>query len=213
MQKCIIGKKLGMTQIFDEKGTFIPVTVVEAGPCIVVQKKTNETDGYEAVQIGYHEISDKHLNKPLKGHFQKADVAGKKYLREFALSDISNINVGDLIKADVFIPGEKVDVSAVSKGKGFAGVIKRHNNRSIKSSHGSGPVHRHPGAIGANSTPSKVMKGKGLPGHMGAERVTIQNLDVVKVDAENNLIALRGAVPGPKGAIVCITDAVKGQKA
>jgi large subunit ribosomal protein L3 len=213
MQKCIIGKKLGMTQIFDEKGTFIPVTVIEAGPCIVVQKKTKEIDGYEAIQVGYREVSDKHINKPQKGHFQKADVANKKYLRDFILEDISAVSVGDLIKADAFAPGDKVDVSGISKGKGYAGTIKRYGTRSLKDTHGTGPVHRHAGSMGANSDPSRVMKGKKLPGHMGAERVTIQNLDIVKVDAENNLIALRGAIPGPKGGIVCITDAVKGQKA
>ena len=213
MQKCIIGKKLGMTQLFDEKGIFIPVTVIEAGPCIVVQKKTGENEGYDAVQIGFGEVSDKHVNKPLKGHFQKADVAAKRVLREFRLSDTSNVNVGDLIKADVFVVGEKVDVVGTSKGKGFSGTIKRFGNRSLKDTHGSGPVHRHAGSMGAGTDPSRIMKGKKLPGHMGAERVTIQNLDIVKVDAENNLIALRGAIPGPKGGIVCITDAVKAPKA
>lgn len=212
MQKAIIGKKLGMTQLFDEKGSFIPVTVIEAGPCVVIQKKTAENDGYESVQIGFGELSDKHVSKPMKGHFAKADVAAKRILREFKLDDLSAVNIGDLIKADTFEIGEKVDVVGTSKGKGFAGTIKRYGNRSLKASHGTGPVARHAGSMGANSDPSRIMKGKKMPGHMGAERVTIQNLDVVKVDAENNLIVLRGAIPGPKGGIVCITSAVK-QKA
>lgn len=209
MQKCIIGKKLGMTQLFDEKGSFIPVTVIEAGPCVVVQKKTAENDGYESVQIGYGEVSDKRMNKPMKGHFQKADVALKRELREFRLDDIAALNVGDIIKADTFAVGDKVDVNGTSKGKGFAGTIKRYGNHSLKETHGSGPVHRHAGSMGACSDPSRIMKGKKMPGHMGAESVTIQNLEVVKVDAENNLIALRGAIPGPKGGVVCITDSVK----
>ena len=209
MQKCIIGKKLGMTQLFDENGSFIPVTVIEAGPCVVVQKKTAENDGYESVQIGYGEVSDKRMTKPMKGHFQKADVALKKELREFRLDDIAALNVGDIIKADTFAIGDKVDVSGTSKGKGFAGTIKRYGNRSLKETHGTGPVHRHAGSMGACSDPSRIMKGKKMPGHMGAESVTIQNLEVVKVDAENNLIALRGAIPGPKGGVVCITDSVK----
>lgn len=213
MEKAIIGKKLGMTQLFDEKGSFIPVTVIEAGPCVVVQKKTTENDGYKSVQIGFGEVSDKHVNKPMKGHFAKSDVAAKRTLREFKLEGVDAINVGDIIKADVFAIGDKVDVSGTSKGKGFAGTIKRYGNRSLKATHGTGPVARHAGSMGACSTPSRIMKGKKMPGHMGAERVTIQNLDVVKVDAENNLIALRGAIPGPKGGYVYITDAVKGQKA
>lgn len=213
MQKAIIGKKLGMTQLFDENGSFIPVTVIEAGPCVVVQKKTAENDGYESVQIGFGEVSDKHVNKPMKGHFVKSDVAAKRTLREFKLEGAAGMNVGDIIKADVFTTGDKVDVCGTSKGKGFAGTIKRYGNRSLKATHGTGPVARHAGSMGANSTPSRIFKGKTMPGHMGAERVTIQNLDVVKVDAENNLIALRGAIPGPKGGYVYITDAVKGQKA
>ena len=209
MQKCIIGKKLGMTQLFDEKGKVIPVTVIEAGPCVVVQKKTAENDSYEAVQIGFGNITEKALTKPLKGHFAKAGVAPKKALREFRLEDCSVLNVGDIIKADTFAAGDRVDVVGTSKGKGYAGTIKRYNFHSLKDTHGTGPVHRHIGSMGACSDPSRVMKGKKLPGHMGAERVTVQNLDVVKVDAENNLIALKGAVPGPKGSIVCITDSVK----
>ena len=209
MQKCIVGKKIGMTQLFDEKGKVIPVTVIEAGPCVVVQKKTIENDGYEAVQIGFGDKSEKNATKPMKGHFAKADVALKRVLREFRLDDCSSINVGDIIKADTFAVGDAVDVCGTSKGKGFAGSIKRHGYSRLKETHGTGPVHRHAGSMGANSTPSKVYKGKGLPGHMGAERVTVQNLDVVKVDVENNLIALRGAIPGPKGGVVFITDSVK----
>ena len=209
MKKCIIGKKIGMTQLFDENGNIVPVTVVEAGPCVVVQRKTTESDGYEAVQIGFGAVSDKKLTKALKGHFAKADVAAKRVLREFRLEDLSAIAVGDIIKADTFAPGDKVDVCGTSKGKGYAGTIKRWHNHRLKETHGSGPVHRHAGSNGACSSPSRVFKGKRLPGHMGSERVTVQNLDIVKVDAENNLIAIRGAVPGPKNGIVCITDSVK----
>ena len=208
MEKCIIGKKIGMTQLFDENGNIIPVTVVEAGPCVVVQRKTTENDGYEAVQIGFGAISDKKLTRAQKGHFAKADVAAKRVLREFRLSQIA-LSVGDIIKADTFAPGDKVDVCGTSKGKGYAGTIKRWHNHSLKDTHGSGPVHRHAGSNGACSSPSRVFKGKRLPGHMGFQRVTVQNLDVVRVDAENNLIAIRGAVPGPKNGIVCITDSVK----
>ena len=209
MKKCIIGKKIGMTQLFDENGNIVPVTVVEAGPCVVVQRKTTENDGYEAVQIGFGAVSDKKLTKALKGHFAKADVAAKKVLREFRLEDLSALPVGEIIKADTFGPGDKVDVCGTSKGKGYAGTIKRWHNHSLKETHGSGPVHRHAGSNGACSSPSRVFKGKKLPGHMGSQRVTVQNLDVVKVDAENNLIAIRGAVPGPKKGIVYITDSVK----
>ncbi len=209
MQKCIVGKKIGMTQIFDEKGNVIPVTVVEAGPCVVVQKKTTENDGYEAVQIGFGDVAEKNVNKPRKGHFAKADVAPKRTLREFRLDDCSVFNVGDILKADTFATGDNVDVCGTSKGKGYAGAIKRHGFSRLKETHGSGPVHRHAGSMGACSDPSRVMKGKKLPGHMGAERCTIQNLNVVKVDAENNLIALKGAIPGPKGGVVYITDSVK----
>ena len=208
MEKCIIGKKIGMTQLFDENGNIVPVTVVEAGPCVVVQRKTTENDGYEAVQIGFGAISDKKLTKAQKGHFAKADVAAKRVLREFRLSQIA-LAVGDIIKADTFAPGDKVDVCGTSKGKGYAGTIKRWHNHRLKETHGSGPVHRHAGSNGACSSPSRVFKGKRLPGHMGAERVTVQNLDIVKGDAENNLIAIRGAVPGPKNGIVYITDSVK----
>jgi len=209
MQKCIVGKKVGMTQIFDEMGKVIPVTVVEAGPCVVVQKKTAENDGYEAVQLGYGDIADKNATKPQKGHFAKNDLPVKRHLREFRLEDCSSLNVGDIIKPDTFEVGDAVDVCGTSKGKGFQGTVKRHGGAIQKMAHGGGPVHRHAGSMGACSTPSRVMKGKKLPGHMGSERVTVQNLSVVKIDAENNLIALRGAIPGPRGGIVYITDSVK----
>lgn len=209
MQKGIIGKKMGMTQIFDENGKVVPVTVVEAGPCTVVQKKTVESDGYVAVQLGYGDISAKKVSKPAKGHFDKADVAPKRTLREFRLDDISAMNVGDILKADVFAVGDRIDVVGTSKGKGYAGAIKRWNQHRLRESHGTGPVARHAGSMGSCSTPSRVFKGKRLPGHLGAERVTIQNLKVVKVDAENNLIAIKGAIPGPKSSVVCISDSVK----
>ena len=209
MQKGLVGKKLGMTQLFDANGNVVPVTVIEAGPCVVVQKKTMENDGYEAVQVGFADLKASKVNKPQKGHFAKGDVAPKKVLREFRLEDISALNVGDLIKVDVFAEGEHVDVTGTSKGKGYAGVIKRWNFARLKMSHGTGPVARHGGSLGACSTPSRVMKGKKMAGHLGAERVTVQNLDVVKVDAENNIIAVKGAVPGPKGGIVVLKNSVK----
>lgn len=209
MQKAIIGKKIGMTQLFDENGMVVPVTVVEAGPCVVVQKKTVESDGYQAVQVGFGEVKEKHLTKPEKGHFEKAGVAPKKTLKEFRFDSIENINVGDIIKADTFAAGDKVDVCGTSKGKGYAGTIKRWNNHRLKETHGVGPVHRHAGSNGSTSTPSRVFKGKKLPGHLGAERVTVQNLTIVKIDAENNLIAVKGAIPGAKGGIVVLTDSVK----
>ena len=209
MQKGIIGKKLGMTQLFDENGKVVPVTIVEAGPCVVVQKKTEESDGYQAVQIGFGDVSAKKVKKPLKGHFEKANVAPKKTLREFRLEDVSALSVGDIIKADAFEAGDHVDVSGISKGKGYAGSIKRWNNHRLRMTHGTGPVHRHAGSMGSTSTPSRVFKGKKLPGHLGAEKVTVQNLTIVKVDAENNLIAVKGAIPGPKGGVICIMDSVK----
>ncbi len=209
MKKGLIGKKIGMTQIFDETGKVIPVSVIEAGPCVVVQKKTVENDGYEAVQLGFGDATAKSLKKPLTGHFKKADVALKKTLKEFRLEDISTLNVGDIVKADIFAEGDYVDVSGISKGKGFAGTIKRWNNSRIKETHGSGPVHRHAGSMGACSSPSRIYKGKGMPGHLGAEKVTIQNLTVVKVDAENNLIAVKGAIPGPKNGVVTVVNSVK----
>ena len=207
--KGILGRKLGMTQVFTEDGVLIPVTVVEATPNIVLQKKTNENDGYEAVQLGFGEISDKAVNKPRKGHFAKADVAVKRELREFRLADCSSLNVGDIIKADTFAVGDAVDVVGTSKGKGYAGTIKRYNFGRLKETHGSGPVARHQGSLGPCSDPSRVFKGKKLPGHLGAERVTVQNLQVVKIDVENNLIAIKGAIPGAKGGVVTICDSVK----
>ncbi len=209
MKKGLIGKKIGMTQIFDEKGNMIPVTVIEAGPCAVVMKKTTENDGYEAVQLGYGDVKVSRLNKPAKGHFDKAGVAPKKVLKEFKLADTSSVNVGDILKADVFAAGDIVDVVGTSKGKGTAGAIKRWNFGRLKETHGSGPVARHAGSLGACSDPSRVYKGKKMAGHLGSERVTVQNLSVVKVDSENNLIAIKGSVPGAKGSIVCIADAVK----
>ena len=209
MQKGIIGKKLGMTQLFDANGKVVPVTIIEAGPCTVVQKKTVESDGYQAVQMGYGEVSAKKVNKAAKGHFDKADVAPKRTLREFRFDDIAAVNVGDILKADVFAVGDRVDVVGTSKGKGTAGAIKRWNFSRLKETHGSGPVARHAGSLGACSDPSRVFKGKKLAGHLGAERVTVQNLDIVKVDAENNLIAVKGAIPGPKGGIVVLADTVK----
>lgn len=209
MQKAIIGKKIGMTQIFDENGKVIPVTVVEAGPCTIVQKKTVENDGYAAVQMGYGDVKPQRLNKPEKGHFAKADVAPKKTLKEFRLDNSDALNVGDVVKADTFAVGDSVDVSGTSKGKGFAGAIKRHNQHRLKETHGTGPVHRQAGSMGACSSPSRIFKGKGMPGHMGAEAVTVQNLEIVKIDVENNLIAVKGAIPGPKGGIVAIADSVK----
>ena len=209
MQKAIIGKKIGMTQIFDANGKVIPVTVVEAGPCVVSQKKTVESDGYNAIQVGFGDLKANKVNKPMKGHFAKGDVAPKKTLREFRLDNIDAYNVGDLIKADVFAAGDKVDVTGTSKGKGYAGVIKRWNFQRLKETHGSGPVARHGGSNGACSSPSRVWKGLKMAGHLGAEKVTVQNLAVVKVDAENNLIAVKGAIPGPNGGTVVLRDSVK----
>ena len=209
MQKGIIGKKIGMTQIFDEAGKVVPVTVVEAGPCVVVQKKTVENDGYAALQLGYGDVKVQRVNKPMKGHFDKADVACKKELKVFRLDDCDTLNVGDIIKADTFAVGDSIDVVGTSKGKGFAGAIKRHNQHRLKETHGTGPVHRQAGSMGACSSPSRIYKGKGMAGHMGAEQVTVQNLEIVKIDTENNLIAIKGAIPGPKGGIVYIVDSVK----
>ena len=209
MKKGLIGKKIGMTQIFDENGKVIPVTVVEAGPCVVTQKKTIENDGYEAVQVGFGDVKVSKLNKPMKGHVAKNDVAPKKTLKEFRLSDCASLNVGDVIKADIFAEGEIVDVKGTSKGHGTAGAIKRWNFSRLRESHGTGPNARHQGSLGACSSPSRVFKGRKMAGHYGHETVTIQNLTVAKVDAENNLIAIKGAIPGPKGGIVVIADAVK----
>lgn len=209
MQKAIIGKKVGMTQIFDAEGKVVPVTVIEAGPCTVTQLKSEDKEGYNAVQLGFQDIVERKLTKPEAGHLKKAGEALKKYLKEFRLEDCSSYNLGDVVKADVFAEGDCVDVTGISKGKGYAGTIKRFNAHRSPMSHGAGPMHRHQGSMGACSDPSKIMKGKMMPGHMGAEQVTIQNLDVVKVDAEMNLIAVRGAVPGPKGGIVFLKNTVK----
>ncbi len=206
MQKALIGKKIGMTQIFDEKGNVVPVTVVEAGPCVVSMKKTVETDGYTAVQIGFGDMKANKVTKPMQGHFNKANVAPKKVLKEFRFDDCDAYSVGDIIKADVFEAGMKVDVTGTSKGKGYAGVIKRWNFGRLKETHGSGPVARHGGSMGACSSPSRVWKGKKMAGHLGAEKVTVKNLTVVKVDAENNLIAIKGAIPGANGGYVVIRD-------
>ena len=207
MEKAILGTKIGMTQIFAEDGVVVPVTVIVAGPCFVTQKKTVETDGYEAVQVGYGDVKEKALNKPQKGHFAKANTANKKYVREFRLADCSALNVGDEIKADVFAAGEKIDVSGISKGKGFAGPMKHGLHRGPMT-HGS-KSKRVSGSMGMCSNPGRVLKGKVLPGHMGVQKVTIQNLEVVKVDAEQNLILVKGAVPGAKGGLVTIRNSVK----
>lgn len=209
MEKAIIGKKVGMTQIFDEAGKVIPVTVIEAGPCIVVQKKTAEKDGYDAVQLGYEEVAERKLSKPEVGHLKKAGSALKKVLKEFKLKAAATMNVGDEITADVFAAGDHVDVTGISKGKGYAGVVKRWNAGRTPTSHGGGPVHRHAGSMGSGTDPSRIFKGKIGAGHMGAEQVTVTNLDVVKVDSEYNLIAVCGAIPGPKGGVVYIKSTVK----
>ena len=209
MQKGIIGKKLGMTQLFDANGKVVPVTIIEAGPCTVVQKKTVESDGYQAVQMGYGEVSAKKVNKAAKGHFDKADVAPKRTLREFRFDDIAAVNVGDILKADVFAEGDKVDVVGTSKGKGYAGVIKRYGAQRTPMTHGGGPVHRHAGSMGSTSTPSRIRKGKIGAGQMGGDQVTIENLVIAKVDADINLIAVKGAIPGPNGGIVVVRDSVK----
>ena len=209
MKKGLIGKKIGMTQIFDEAGNVVPVTVVEAGPCTVTQIKTMENDGYEAIQVGFSDVKVSRVNKPMKGHFDKADVAPKKTLKEFRLESIDGIEVGNILKADTFEVGEIVDVKGTSKGHGTAGAIKRWNFSRLRMTHGTGPNHRHAGSLGACSSPSRVFKGKKMAGHYGHETVTVQNLKIAKVDAENNLIAIKGAIPGPKGGIVVIADAVK----
>ena len=209
MKKGIIGKKLGMTQIFAENGAVIPVTVIEAGPCVVTQKKTTETDGYDAIQVGYEDVSAKHVNKPAKGHFAKAGVEAKKHLKEFRLEDNAQYNVGDVIAADTFAAGEKVDITGITKGHGYSGAVKRWGHHMLQATHGTGPIHRQVGSMGANSTPSRVFKNKKMAGQYGNEKLTVLNLEVVKVDAENNLIAVKGAVPGARGGIVVIRDSVK----
>ena len=211
IKKGLIGRKVGMTQIFDEKGNVIPVTVIEAGPCIVAQVKTIETDGYNAIQLGFGDVKEKHINKPEIGHFAKANLAYKKHLREFRIEDIQSVKVGDEIKADIFQEGEKIDVQGISKGKGFQGVIKRHGQHRGPMGHGS-MYHRRPGSMGSTSTPGRVFKGKKLPGHMGKVTVTVQNLDVVRVDMDKNVILVKGSVPGNKGAILKIKSAIKASK-
>ena len=206
--KTIIGRKIGMTQIFDEKGRVIPVTIIEAGPCVVAQVKSVETDGYNAIQLGFGDVKESKLNKPEKGHFAKAKLALKKHLREFRVDSLEGVNVGDEIKADTFVAGDKIDVQGTSKGKGFQGVIKRHGQSRGPMGHGS-MYHRRPGSMGPTSTPGRVFKGKKLPGHMGRVTVTIQNLDVVKVDLDKNAILVKGSVPGAKGAILKLKTSVK----
>ena len=212
MKKAIIGKKVGMTQIFDETGKVIPVTVVEAGPCVVTQKKTNETDGYEAVQLGFENVKESKLTKPEAGHLKKAGVEAKKYLKEFRLENAAEMNVGDVVKADTFAAGDWIDVTGISKGHGYQGVIKRHGAHRTDMTHGGGPVHRHAGSMGASSHQSRIFPGKIGAGQMGNEQVTIENLQIVKVDAELNMIVIRGAIPGPKGGLVYIRNTVKNNK-
>jgi large subunit ribosomal protein L3 len=210
--KAIIGKKVGMSQVFDENGKVIPVTVIEAGPCAVVQKKTEEKDGYKAVQLGFGDVPERKLTKPELGHLKKADVGAKKYLREFDLDNADELNVGDIVKADTFAAGDFVDVTGTSKGHGYQGVIKRHGAHRLKETHGSGPVGRHPGSMGPSTDPSRVFKGKIGAGHMGVEQVTVQNLRVVRVDADLNMLVVCGAVPGPKGSLVTVKSTVKTHK-
>ena len=208
MKKAIIGKKVGMTQIFDEQGKAIPVTVIEAGPCVVAQVKTNETDGYNAIQLGFGDVKESKLNKPEIGHFTKSKLTLKKHLREFRLDSVDGVKVGDELKADVFTKGDKVDIQGTSKGKGFQGVIKRHGQSRGPMGHGS-MYHRRPGSMGSTSTPGRVFKGKNLPGHMGANTITIQNLEVAAVDLDKNVILVKGSVPGVNGAILKIKSSVK----
>jgi large subunit ribosomal protein L3 len=208
MKKGIIGKKIGMTQIFDATGNMIPVTVIAAGPCVVTQKKTAEKDGYDAVQLGFGEVKEKHLTKPEKGHFDKAGVSYKKYLKEFRLDDCSALNVGDTITADTFAAGDKVDVTGITKGRGYTGAIKRWNLHKLRMTHGVGPVHRQSGSMGVID-PARIFKNKKMAGQYGNEQVTVLNLKVVKIDAEKNLIAVKGAIPGAKDGIVFIRDSVK----
>ncbi|MBQ8850446.1 MAG: 50S ribosomal protein L3 [Clostridia bacterium] len=208
MKKGIIGKKIGMTQIFDEIGNVVPVTVIQAGPCVVAQKKTVETDGYDAIQLGFVDAKEKHLTKAEKGHFEKAGVALKRHLKEFRLDDVSAVNVGDVITADTFAAGDKVDVTGITKGRGYTGCVKRWGHHILRMTHGTGPVHRQPGSMGVID-PARIFKNKKMPGQYGNEQVTVLNLKVVKIDSEKNLIALKGAVPGAKDGIVFIRDSVK----
>ena len=210
--KAIIGKKVGMSQIFDENGHVIPVTVIEAGPCTVVQKKTSEKEGYQAVQLGYEDVPERKLTKPEMGHLNKAGVSPKKYLREFDLENAAELNIGDIVKADTFKAGDFVDVTGISKGHGFQGVVKRHGAAVKRNTHGGGPVHRHAGSMGSSTDPSRIFKGKIGAGHMGVDQVTVQNLSVVKVDPELNMLVVCGAVPGPKGGLVTIKSTVKVHK-
>lgn len=209
MKKGIIGKKIGMTQVFDEVGNAIPVTVIEAGPCVVAQKKTAENDGYDAVQLGFIDAKAEKLNKPAAGHFTKAGVPAKKHLKEFRLADSASMNVGDVVNADTFAVGDKVDVTGITKGRGYTGAVKRWNHHTLCSTHGVGPIHREVGSMGANSSPSRVFKNKKMAGQYGNEQVTVLNLKVVKIDAEKNLIAIKGAIPGAKNGIVFLRDSVK----
>ncbi len=212
MQKAIIGKKVGMTQIFDESGKAIPVTVIAAGPCFVAQKKTEEKGGYTAVQLGFEEVKESKLTRPEAGHLKKAEVPLVKYLKEFQLDGAADMNVGDVVKADTFAEGDKVDVTGVSKGHGYQGAIKRHGAQRTPTTHGGGPVHRHAGSMGSTSTPSRIFKGHIGAGQMGVEQVTVQNLDVVKVDGELGMLVVRGAIPGPKGGLVYVKSTVKHNK-
>ena len=212
MKKAIIGKKVGMTQIFDESGKVIPVTVVEAGPCVVTQKKTIENDGYAAVQLGFEDVKESKLTKPEAGHLKKAGVEAKKHLKEFKLENAAELNVGDVVKADTFAAGDWIDVTGISKGHGYQGVIKRHGAHRTDMTHGGGPVHRHAGSMGASSHQSRIFPGKIGAGQMGNEQVTIENLEIVKVDAELNMIVIRGAIPGPKGGLVYLRNTVKNHK-
>ncbi len=209
MKKGIIGKKIGMTQIFDENGNVIPVTVIEAGPCTVAQKKTAETDGYDAIQLGFMDVSEKKLTKPQAGHFKKAGTTPKKHLKEFRLDDISGYNTGDTVTADIFAAGEKVDVTGITKGHGYSGCVKRWNHSILRMTHGTGPIHRQCGSMGPNSSPSRVFKNKKMAGQYGNEQVTVLNLSIAKIDAEKNIIAVKGAVPGARGGIVFIRNSVK----
>ncbi|MCX4267316.1 MAG: 50S ribosomal protein L3 [Lachnospiraceae bacterium] len=208
MKKAILATKVGMTQIFNESGILVPVTVLQAGPCVVTQVKTVENDGYAAVQVGFVDKKEKLVNKPLKGHFDKAGVSYKRYIRELKLENASDYEVKSEIKADIFAEGDKIDATAISKGKGFQGAIKRHGQHRGPMAHGS-KFHRHQGSNGSATTPGRVFKGKGMPGHMGSKRVTIQNLEIVRVDAANNLILVKGAVPGPKKCLVTLKESVK----
>ena len=209
MKKGLIGKKIGMTQIFDENGNVIPVTLIECGPCVVAQKKTAENDGYDAIQLGFMDAKAKHMTKAEKGHYEKNGLALKKHLKEFRLDDCAQYNVGDVITVDTFAAGEKVDVTGMTKGHGYSGVVKRWNCHKLRMTHGVGPVHRQPGSMGANSSPSRIFKNKKMAGQYGNEQVTVLNLKVVKIDSEKNLIAVKGAIPGAKDGIVFIRDSVK----